>query len=101
MLHPESRMMSQGYDPFLSEGAVKPPIFMPSTFVFRSAEEGEQYFKWAYGLEQRGQDQPMGLIYSRINNPGLQILEERLAVWDQAEQALSFASGMAAITTSV
>jgi methionine-gamma-lyase len=101
VFHPESLMMSHGYDPFLSEGAVKPPIFMTSTFVFRSAEEGEQYFKWAYGLEERRRDQPMGLIYSRINNPGLQILEERLALWDRAEQALSFASGMAAITTSI
>lgn len=100
-LRPESLMMSHGYDPFLSEGAAKPPIFMTSTFVFRSAEEGEQYFKWAYGLEQRQLDQTMGLIYSRINNPGLEILEERLALWDEAERALSFASGMAAISTSV
>jgi methionine-gamma-lyase len=100
-LRPESLMMSYGYDPFLSEGAVKPPIFMTSTFVFQSAEHGEQYFKWAYGLEQRRQDQTMGLIYSRINNPSLQILEERLALWDKAELALSFASGMAAITTSI
>ncbi len=98
---PETLMMSHGYDPFLSEGSAKPPIFMTSTFVFRSAEEGEQYFKWAYGLERRELDQTMGLIYSRLNNPGLQILEERLAVWDEAEMALSFASGMAAITTAI
>lgn len=98
---PETLMMSYGYDPFLSEGAAKPPIFMTSTFVFKSAEEGEQYFKWAYGLEERRQDQTMGLIYSRLNNPGLQILEERLALWDEADMALSFASGMAAISTSV
>jgi methionine-gamma-lyase len=98
---PESLMMTYGYNPFLSEGAAKPPIFMTSTFVFRTAEEGEQYFKWAYGLEERQTDQTMGLIYSRLNNPGLQILEERLALWDAAEMALSFASGMAAITTSV
>jgi methionine-gamma-lyase len=97
---PETLMMSHGYDPFLSEGSAKPPIFMTSTFVFRSAEEGERYFRWAYGLEKRGQDQPMGLIYSRLNNPSLEILEGRLALWDGAEVALSFASGMAAITTS-
>lgn len=98
---PESLMMTYGYNPFLSEGAAKPPIFMTSTFVFKTAEEGEQYFKWAYGLEERESDQTMGLIYSRLNNPGLQILEERLALWDAAEMALSFASGMAAISTSV
>jgi methionine-gamma-lyase len=100
-LRPESLMMSHGYDPFLSEGAAKPPIFMTSTFVFRRAEDGEQYFKWAYGLEERRPDETMGLIYSRLNNPGLQILEERLALWDGAEGALTFASGMAAITTAI
>lgn len=100
-LRPESLMMSFGYDPFLSEGAIKPPIFMTSTFAFKTPEEGEQYFKWAYGLEKRQPGETMGLIYTRLNNPGLQILEERLAVWDGAEAALSFASGMAGITTSI
>ncbi len=100
-LRPESLMLGYGYDPFLSEGSVKPPIFMTSTFCFRSAEEGEQYFKWAYGLEKKGADQEMGLIYSRINNPSLQILEERLALWDGAEGALSFSSGMAAVSTAL
>ncbi len=99
--HPESSMMSLGYDPFLSEGAIKPPIFMTSTFAFRRAVDGEQYFRWAYGLEERDPSQAMGLIYSRLNNPGLEILEERLALWDSTESALSFASGMAAISTSV
>jgi methionine-gamma-lyase len=93
-------MMGYGYDPFLSEGSAKPPIFMTSTFCFRTAEEGEQFFKWAYGLEPQG-DREMGLIYSRINNPSLQILEERLAVWDGAEGALSFSSGMAAVSTAL
>ena len=100
-LHPESSMMSLGYDPFLSEGAIKPPIFMTSTFAFRRAVDGERYFRWAYGLEQRDPAEAMGLIYSRLNNPGLEILEERLALWDGTERALSFASGMAAISTSV
>ena len=35
-LHPETRMMSHGYDPFLSEGSVKPPVFLTSTFAFRA-----------------------------------------------------------------
>lgn len=100
-LRPESLMMGYGYDPFLSEGSAKPPIFMTSTFCFRNAEEGEQYFKWAYGLEQKREDQEMGLIYSRINNPSLQILEERLALWDRADGCLTFASGMSAVSTSL
>ena len=43
-LSPETLMMSYGYDPKLSEGAVKPPLFMSSTFAFRSAEEGAHFF---------------------------------------------------------
>jgi len=42
-----------------------------------------------------------GLIYSRINNPDLEILEDRLTLWDGAESCAAFASGMAAITTTV
>ena len=44
VLHPETLMLGYGYDPLLSEGAVKPPIFLTSTFVFRSAEEGRDFF---------------------------------------------------------
>src|SRR3990170_6311385 len=100
-LHAETLMMSYGYDPKLSEGAIKPPVFHTSTFVFNSAEEGKDFFELAYGLRARGREEERGLIYSRINNPDLQILEERLTLWDKAEDALSFASGMAAIATTL
>ena len=43
-LKPETLMLGYGYDPALSEGSVKPPVFLTSTFVFRSAEEGRDYF---------------------------------------------------------
>jgi methionine-gamma-lyase len=101
--HPETLMMGYGYDPFLSEGAVKPPVFLTSTFAFRKAEEGKQFFEWAYGLRQRDpeKDPEMGLIYSRLNNPDLEILEDRLATWENAEKALVFSSGMSAITTGI
>ena len=39
-LKPESQMMTYGYKPSLSEGAIKCPIFQTSTFVFATAEEG-------------------------------------------------------------
>ena len=41
------------------------------------------------------------MVYSRINNPDLEMLEDRLAIWDQAEASLVFASGMAAISTTL
>jgi methionine-gamma-lyase len=101
VLKPESLMMSYGYDPKLSEGAVKCPIFQTSTFVFETAEAGKAFFELAYGLREQGPGEQMGLIYSRLNNPDLEILEDRLTLWDDAESAAVFESGMAAIATSL
>lgn len=92
-------MMTHGYKPELSEGAVKPPIFQTSTFVFKTAEEGKAFFEVAYGLREKGQDENLGLIYSRINNPNLEILEDRLCLWDQSEDCAVFESGMSAISS--
>jgi methionine-gamma-lyase len=100
-LHPESLMMSYGYRPEWSEGAAKIPIFQTSTFIFTSAEEGKAFFELAYGLRSQRDGEQMGLIYSRLNNPDLEILEDRLTLWDDAEAAAVFASGMAAITTTL
>jgi methionine-gamma-lyase len=100
-LSPESQMMGYGYKPEWSEGALKSPIFQTSTFTFTSAAEGKRFFELAYGLDDPEEGESMGLIYSRINNPDLEILEQRLTLWDDADQALVFASGMAAITTTV
>jgi methionine-gamma-lyase len=100
-LHPQSLMMGYGYDPMLSEGALKCPIFQTSTFVFRTAEDGKDFFELAYGLREKRPREEPGLIYSRINNPDLQVMEDRLTLWDGAEEGLSFASGMAAISTTL
>jgi len=100
-VRPESLMMGYAYHPEWSEGAIKPPIFQTSTFVFQSAEEGKEFFQYAYGLAERDPARPMGLIYSRLNNPNLEILEERLNLWDRADSSAVFASGMAAISTTL
>jgi len=100
-MRPESRMMSHAYNPRWSEGAIKPPIFQTSTFAFENAEDGKEFFSYAYGLAERDPARPMGLIYSRLNNPNLEILEERLNLWDRAEASAVFASGMAAISTTL
>ena len=100
-MHKESQMMSFGYTPEWSEGSVKPPIFQTSTFVFKTAEEGKRFFEVAYGKSKLNTKEEIGLIYSRINNPNMQILEERLAVLEGSESAAAFESGMSAISTTM
>jgi methionine-gamma-lyase len=95
-LKPSTLMMGHGYDPALSEGALKPPIFLTSTFVFDSAAAGKRHFEGVTGKRPGGSE---GLVYSRFNGPNQEILEDRLAVWEDAEDALSFSSGMSAIAT--
>jgi methionine-gamma-lyase len=96
---PETLMMSYGYKPELSEGALKCPIFQTSTFVFNTAEEGKAFFEIAYGLRDKKPSEELGLIYSRLNNPDLEILENRLCLWDGAQECAVFESGMSAIST--
>tara|TARA_B100001750_G_scaffold126840_1_gene100643 strand:+ start:194 stop:1438 length:1245 start_codon:yes stop_codon:yes gene_type:complete len=98
---PESEMMGSAYDPHLSEGSAKVPIFQTSTFVFKNAEEGKAHFHIAYGLREKAKDESMSLAYSRINNPNAEIAEDRLKLWDKAEACAIFQSGMAAITTTL
>jgi cystathionine beta-lyase/cystathionine gamma-synthase len=97
-LHPETLMMSYGYDPFLSEGAVKPPVFLTSTFAFHSAEDGAAFFDTLSGRTKLPPGEKAGLIYSRFNHPNLEIVEDRLALLEGAEAAAVFSSGMAAIS---
>jgi len=98
-MKPESLMMTHGYVPEWSENAVKCPIYQTSTFVFPTAEAGKRFFALAYGKTEADKDEKPGLIYSRLNNPNLQILEERLSLWENAHDAAVFESGMSAIST--
>jgi methionine-gamma-lyase len=100
-LQPETLMMGLGYAPALSEGALKPPIFLTSTFVFESAQQGKDFFDLTAGRREPRAGEKPGLVYSRFNNPNFEILEDRLAVWDEAERSAVFASGMAAIATTM
>ena len=95
-LHPETLAISHGYDPQQAFGAVKPPVFLTTTYVYPSAEHAkavhEAYFD--------GSPPPDGsnYIYSRLNHPNLDMVERRLAALDQGEDAAVFSSGMAAVT---
>ncbi len=95
-LKPSTLMMGHGFDPALSEGSLKPPIFLTSTFVFPNAAAGKRHFEGVTGKRPGGAE---GLVYSRFNGPNQEILEDRLGVWEEAEDALAFSSGMSAIAT--
>ena len=88
-LHPETLMMSYGYDPFLSQGAVKPPVFLTSTFAYKTAEEGAALFDAMRAKDREN----AGLIYSRFNHPNLQIAEDRIAIFEKGESAAVFSVG--------
>ncbi|WP_128893297.1 cystathionine gamma-synthase family protein [Erythrobacter sp. HKB08] len=93
-MKPSTLMMGYGYDPALSEGSLKAPIFLTSTFAFENAAAGKRHFEGITGQRPGGAE---GLVYSRFNGPNQEILEDRLAIWDGAEDALCFSSGMTAI----
>ena len=100
-LHPETLMLGYGFDPELSEGAVKPPVFLTSTFVFRTAEEGRDFFDYTSGRKEPPQGIGAGLVYSRFNHPNSEIVEDRLAVYEGTEACILFSSGMSAIATTL
>jgi methionine-gamma-lyase len=100
-LHPETLMLGYGYEPALSEGAVKAPVFLTSTFVFRSAEEGQDFFDYVSGRRTPPAGDEAGLVYSRFNHPNNEIVEDRLAIFEETETGIIFSSGMSAIATTL
>lgn len=82
-----TRAIHYGYDPSAHDGALSPPLFMTSTFVFDSVEAGAGMFAGT----------APGHVYSRISNPTLDLLERRCASLENAEAGVALASGMGAI----
>src|ERR1700753_2247443 len=120
MLHPETLMLNYGYDPQLSEGAVKPPVCLtsasnrnlrkgavkppvslPSTFVFRTAQDGEDFFDFVSGRREPPEGMGAGLVYSRFNHPNSEIVEDRLSVYERTDKCALVSSGMSAIATTI
>jgi methionine-gamma-lyase len=101
VLRPETQMMGYGYDAKLSEGSLKPPVFLTSTFVFKSAQDGKDFFDYTSGRREPPAGETAGLVYSRFNNTNLEVLEDRLALWEGGDAGLVFSSGMSAIATTL
>lgn len=99
VLNPETMMMSYGYDPQLSEGSVKPPVFLTSTFAYQTPEEGEEFFHIMAGRKPGPEGNVGGLIYSRFNHPNVEIIEDRLSLFEGSESSVVCSSGMGAISS--
>jgi len=100
----KTRAAHVGYDPFLSMGAVRPPIFSVSTFVTETAEKLEHMFKRAYGFEAPLEPDEEWPIYTRVSNPNFIMLCDRLQCFEQGNKnarAVYFPSGLSAIFTTV
>ena len=101
-LKPETLMLGYGYDPALSEGSVKPPVFLTSTFVFRTAEEGRDYFDYmagrrappVEGAEPASSTRASIIPISKSSRIGLRSTRKPKA-------GLVFSSGMSAIVTTI
>jgi methionine-gamma-lyase len=90
-IHNETAAIHKGYEPVQHHDSLSIPLYQTSTFVFSSAEQGERRFA---GEEQ-------GNIYSRLGNPTVRVLEERMAELENGESALAFGSGMAAVSAAL
>src|SRR5699024_5147158 len=84
----ETSVIHEGYDTKDMLGSLTPPLFQTSTYTFDTAEQGERRFA---GEEE-------GYVYSRLKNPTVAVLEERIAALENGERGLAFGSGMAAIS---
>ena len=89
--HPETICLHAGYRADPATGSVAPPIYQTTSYQFRDTEHARALF----GLEE------LGNIYTRIMNPTLDILEQRVAALEGGAAALAVSSGQAATAMSV
>ncbi len=85
----DTQCIHAGSEPDPVFGAVAPPIFQTSTFVFKTPEEGAARFA--------GTDP--GYIYTRMGNPTIAMLETNVATLEEGTAGLATSSGMSAVST--
>ena len=98
---PSTEMLGHGYHAAEYHGSMKQPIYQTSTYEFPNAQAGKNYFAWATGKEEMPDSESMGNIYSRLGSPNTSLLEQRLALLDQCDEAVVFGSGMAAMSAAL
>jgi methionine-gamma-lyase len=99
-VRPETAILTRGFDPSLSVGAARPPVYRTSTFVFSSPEKAERAFAIALGRIEPTENEDVDLIYARLSHPNAEILEDQLVPLERAAKcAAVFNTGMAAIAS--
>jgi O-acetylhomoserine (thiol)-lyase len=89
--HPETLAIHAGQIPDAATGARALPIYQTTSFVFDSADHAASLFNL----------QTFGNVYSRLSNPTVAALEERVAALEGGRAAVACASGMAAEATAL
>ena len=74
-LHPETLMIGYGYAPGLSEGSLKPPIFLTSTFVFENAQQGKDFSTLPPAAVRRARARNRGSFIRASTTPTSKSLE--------------------------
>ncbi len=101
-VRPETAVLTRGFDPKLSVGSARPPVYRTSTFVFSSPEAAERAFAVALGKIHPREGEDIDLIYARLSHPNAEILEDQLVPLERGSvSAAVFNSGMAAIATTL
>ena len=101
-VRPETAVLTKGFDPQLSVGSARPPVYRSSTYVFPSPEEAERAFNIALGRAEECEGKKPDLIYARLSHPNAEIAEDHLVPLERgASAAAVFNSGLAAIFTVV
>ena len=99
-VRPETAVLTKGFDPQLSVGSARPPVYRSSTYVFSSPEEAERAFKIVLGRIPELEGEKPDLIYARLSHPNAEIVEDHLVPLERgAKAAAVFNSGLAAIFT--
>src|SRR6476619_6043370 len=88
-LHKDTLVIHEGYDDAKHHGSLTVPLYQTSTFSFENAVQGERRFS----------GEEAGNIYSRLGNPTVRALEERMASLENGASALAFGSGMGAVSS--
>ncbi len=86
-MHIDTKIVHGGQHPDKETGALSPPIYQTSTFAFKDAEHGARLFT----------GEEVGHIYTRLSNPTIDLLANKIALLESTEAGLIFSSGLAAI----